>query len=306
MNVETVSPSHSTAPVRHTLGAALVVASSAFFAMAGIFTKSISSDPWTIACWRGLVGGLLITAYVVWRSGRGGLSLALGWRGWAMVLVAVFASLGFIAAFKYTYVANVAIIYATVPLMAAALEWFVLGVRPRTATLVMALVCLFGVGIIVSGGLGGGHLLGDMIAVGMTAAAALYMVMIRAFRDTPVVWVGAVSAYILFALGWLVVDPLAVSAADAWRMTGFGFTFACAVVLWTEGTRLIPATEAGVLGSAEVPFAILFAWTFLAELPPVASMAGGALVLVAVVFHALRSRRSRPHRRQADGLEAHT
>ena len=111
---------------------------------------------------------------------------------------------------------------------------------------------------------------GDLVAVTMTAGAALYMVMIRAFRDTPVVWVGAVSAYILFAMGWFIVDPLAVSAADAWRMIGFGFTFACAVVLWTEGTRLVPASEAGVLGSAEVPIAILFAWMFLAELPPAA------------------------------------
>ena len=147
--------------------------------------------------------------------------------------------MGFIAAFKYTYVANVAIIYASVPLMAAALEWAFLRVRPKGATIAMALVCLAGVGIIVSGGVGGGHFFGDMIAVAMTAGAALYMVMIRAFRETPVVWVGAVSAYILFAAGWLIVDPLAVSAADAWRMTGFGFTFACAVILWTEGTRLI-------------------------------------------------------------------
>jgi drug/metabolite transporter (DMT)-like permease len=283
------SPAAST---QRTLGAALVVASSAFFAMAGIFTKSISSDPWTIACWRGLVGGVLITLYVLWRSGRGGLTLALGPRGWAMVAVAVLASLGFIVAFKYTYVANVAIIYATVPLMAAALEWAFLRVRPRPATLAMALTCLIGVGIIVSGGLGAGHLFGDMIAVGMTAASALYMVMIRAFRDTPVVWVGAVSAYLLFILGWLIVDPLAVSAADAWRMAGFGVTFACAVILWTEGTRLVPATEAGVLGSAEVPFAILFAWTFLAELPPAASMAGGAVVMAAVVFHTLRPRKT--------------
>lgn len=272
------------------LGAGLVIASSAFFAMAGIFTKSISSDPWTIACWRGLVGGLLITAYVLWRSGRGGLSLAFGWRGWAMVAVGVFASLGFIAAFKYTYVANVAIIYATVPLMAAALEWLFLRVRPQAGTLAMALVCLAGVGIIVSGGLGGGHAFGDLVAVAMTAAAALYMVMIRAFRDTPVVWVGAVSAYVLFAASWLIVDPLAVSAADAWRMVGFGFTFACAVILWTEGTRLVAASEAGVLGSAEVPFAILFAWIFLAELPPALSVAGGAVVMAAVVFHAMRSR----------------
>jgi len=290
----TASSSSPTPIAGHSLGVGLIVASAAFFAMAGIFTKSISSDPWTIACWRGLVGGLLITGYVLWRSGRGGLSLALGWRGWTMVAVGVLASLGFIAAFKYTYVANVAIIYAAVPLMAAALEWAFLRVRPQAATIVMSLVCLLGVAIIVSGGLGGGHFFGDLVAVAMTAGAALYMVMIRAFRDTPVVWVGAVSAYILFAMGWFIVDPLAVSAADAWRMIGFGFTFACAVVLWTEGTRLVPASEAGVLGSAEVPFAILFAWMFLAELPPIASIAGGAVVMAAVIVHAFRARRPAP------------
>lgn len=295
MTSQATAPSSNSAPVAgHSLGVGLIVASAAFFAMAGIFTKSISSDPWTIACWRGLVGGLLITGYVLWRSGRSGLSLALGWRGWAMVGVGVLASLGFIAAFKYTYVANVAIIYAAVPLMAAALEWAFLRVRPRAATIVMSLVCLLGVAIIVSGGVGGGHFFGDLVAVAMTAGAALYMVMIRAFRDTPVVWVGAVSAYILFAMGWFIVDPLAVSTADAWRLIGFGFAFAFAVVLWTEGTRLVPASEAGVLGSAEVPFAILFAWMFLAELPPAASIAGGAVVMAAVVVHAFRARSPTP------------
>jgi drug/metabolite transporter (DMT)-like permease len=294
MTGHSAAPSHAAAGTERALGAGLVVASAAFFAMAGIFTKSISSDPWTIACWRGLVGGLLIAAYVLWRSGPRGASLAFGWRGWAMVAVGVLASLGFISAFKYTYVANVAIIYATVPLMAAALEWAFLRVRPRAGTIAMALVCLVGVGIIVSAGLGGGHIFGDLIAVAMTAGSALYMVMIRAFRQTPVVWVGAVSAFVLFAAGWLVTDPLAVTAADAWRLVGFGFTFACAVILWTEGTRLVPASESGVLGSAEVPFAILFAWTFLAELPPAASIAGGAVVMAAVLFHALRARRVPP------------
>lgn len=276
----------------HSLGALLVVASSAFFAMAGIFTKSISSDVWTIACWRGLVGGILITGYVLWRSGPRGLRLDFGWRGGLMIVVGVAASLGFIAAFKLTYVANVAIIYAATPLVAAFLEWLFLHVRPRPFTLAMSIVCLLGVGIIVSGGLGGGNTFGDLVALFMMVAGAVYLVMIRAFRDLPVVWVGAVSAFILFTFGWVITDPLAVSAADAWRMLGFGFTFACAVVLWTEGARLIPASESGVLGAAEVPFAILFAWTFLAELPPMLSVAGGAVVMAAVILHAMRSRRA--------------
>ncbi|MEQ1942703.1 DMT family transporter [Mesorhizobium sp. VNQ89] len=280
--------------VERRLGAMLVVASSAFFAMAGIFTKSISTDPWTIACWRGLVGGLLITGYVLWRSGPNGLRLDFGWRGWLMVAVGVAASLGFIASFKFTYVANVAVIYAATPLIAAFLEWIFLRERPRPFTLAMAVVCLLGVGIIVSGGIGGGNTFGDLVALCMTVSSAIYLVMIRAFRNSPVVWVGAVSAFILFAAGWLITDPLAVSTSDAWRMVGFGFTFACAVVLWTEGARLIPASESGVLGAAEVPFAILFAWIFLAELPPFMSIAGGAVVLTAVVLHALRARRAPP------------
>lgn len=75
-------------------------------------------------------------------------------------------------------------------------------------------------------------------------------------------------------------------------MVAFGVTFACAVILWTEGTRLVSASESGVLGSAEVPFAILFAWIFLAELPPAASIAGGAVVMAAVIVHAFRARKA--------------
>lgn len=284
----------SKAAQERTFGAGLIVTSAAFFAMAGIFTKSISSDPFAIACWRGLVGGLLITLYVLWRSGREGTRLSFGWPGWIMVIIGVFASLGFIASFKYTYVANVAVISATIPLMTAALEWLFLRIRPRSSTLLSALVCLAGVSIIMSGGLGGGHLVGDLIAVALTVTISIHMVMIRAFRETPVVWAGAVSAFILFALGWFITDPLAVSAVDAWRMAGFGFAFACAVIMWMEGTRLLSATEAGVLGVTEVPFAILFAWIFLAELPPTASLTGGAVVFGAVIMHAFRTRRPSP------------
>jgi drug/metabolite transporter (DMT)-like permease len=122
----------------------------------------------------------------------------------------------------------------------------------------------------------------------MTFGSALYMVLIRKFRDTPVVWVGAVSAFLLFALGWFVTDPLAVSQRDAILLAAFGASFALASVLWTEGSRLIPAAEAGLLGSAEVPFAILFGWLFLAEFPPAASLVGGAIVLFAVFAHAAR------------------
>lgn len=274
----------------HLLGVLLVVASALVFSLAGVLTKMISADAWTIACWRGLLGGVLISAYVAWLGRQRPLreTFRLGWRGWLLATVGSLASLAFIFAFKLTYIANVAVIYATAPFMAAALGWALLreGFQPRTA--IAAIVSLLGVVIVVSGGLGTGTLTGDGVALLMTLGNALYMVLIRAFRETPVVLAGGVSALQLFLVGWFVVDPLAVSQQDIFLLSLFGVSFAIAVVLWTEGTKMIPASEAGLLGSAETPFAIILAWIMLAEFPPLASVVGGSIVLVAVLAHAAR------------------
>lgn len=271
------------------LGVALVLASAAVFSLSGVLTKVIVSDAWTIACWRGLFGAVLISIYVWIRRDQGpeGSGLRLGWRGWLLASVGALASIAFISAFKLTYVANVAIIYATAPFAAAVLERLLLGAQPRRATMTAAAAALLGVTIMVFGGLGTGNLLGDAVAVLMTLGNALYMVLIRAFHDTPVVWAGAASAFQLFLVGWLLTDPLAVSAEDALLLTLFGASFAIALILWTEGTRLISAAESGLLGAAEVPLAILLAWLILAEMPPTASFIGGAVVLIAVFRHAV-------------------
>ena len=272
----------------HLLGVILVIASALVFSLAGVLTKSIAADAWTIACWRGLLGGMMIALYVV-RSGREKPlreTFRLGWRGWLLASVGSLASLAFIFAFKLTYIANVAVIYATVPFMAAGLAWWLLRESFHWRTAVTTAFSLLGVVILVAGGLGSGKLVGDIVALIMTLGNALYMVLIHVFRDSPVVLAGGVSALQLFVVGWFVVDPLAVSQQDAVLLSLFGISFALAVVLWTEGTKLIPAAEAGLLGSAEAPFAVLLAWLLLAELPPLASFIGGSIVLAAVFTHA--------------------
>jgi drug/metabolite transporter (DMT)-like permease len=286
---EKLRPATDTAAER-TLGIILVSASAIAFALTGVLTKSIHADPLTITCWRGFFGSILIAFYVLWRRRRSGgrESLKLGWRGWLLALEGAAASIAFIAAFKFTYVANVAVIYATSPFIAALLGFLLVREKFRLQTMVAAAVSLCGVAIMVGAGLGNGHLFGDGLALLMTAGSALYMIMVRAFRDSPVVWAGAVSAFLLFVLGWFVTEPLAVSARDMVLLAAFGCSFALASILWTEGSRLIPSAEAGLLGSAEVPFAILFALVFLGEVPPVASIIGGAIVLCAVFAHAGR------------------
>lgn len=269
------------------LGTALILLSTLFFAFAGIFTKSMSADAWTIASWRGLIGSILIGLYVLARRDRSavGSSLKLGWRGWTIAIVSAVSAMLFVASFKYTYVANVTAIYTTVPFMVAAIEWAVGGEKARPRTLVTATISITGVAVIVGGGIGGGHLAGDLTAIAMTFLCAVYLVMVRTFRDTPVVWAAAVSALLVFPAGWLITDPMTISAHDAVIVSIFGCSFAAAVILWTEGARLLPATESGLLGAAEVPFAIFIAWTLLSEVPPVQSIVGAAIVLFALFVH---------------------
>ena len=268
------------------LGAVLVATSAAVFGLAGAMTKSIHADALVITCWRGLLGGLLITVYVLWRRSRGGPGLALGWRGWLVAVVGGIASIAFISAFKYGYVANTVLIYATVPFVSALFGWLVLSERFRGRTMVSAAVSVIGVSVIVFAGLNAGGRLGDLMAVIMTVLSAVYLVMLRKFRDTPTVWAGAVSGFLLFGFGWIVSDPMSVTGADMAYLCAFGVAFAVAAILWTEGARLVPAAEAGLLGTAEVPFAILFAWMIVGEIPPKPSLVGGAVVLAAVLAHA--------------------
>lgn len=286
-------------PDRHLAGIALVLASTLAFSLAGVLTKAIVADGWTIVCWRGLIGGLLVFAYVGWCDRHRPLRqrYRLGWQGWLLAGVGSLASIAFIFSFKLTYVANVAIIYATAPFLAAALAWLAMRERFRLQTAVAAAVSAGGIALVFAGSLGSGNILGDGLALAMTFGSALYMVLIRRFRGGPVVLAGGVSALQLFVVGILVADPLAVSRQDALLLAIFGIAFAVALVLWTEGTKLIPASESGFLGTAETPFAMLLAWFFLAELPPLASFAGAAIVLTAVVGHALldlRRHRARP------------
>ena len=282
-------------------GALLVIASALTFSLSGVLTKTIEADVWTILCWRGLIGGLMIAIYVVVRRRHRSIGMAfrLGRQGWILASIGSLASITFIYAFRLTYVANVTLIYSTVPFMTAALGWWLLREHVPTRTVVAGVVSFAGV-ICISVSAGSAfNLSGDFLAVIMTFGNALYIVLVRRFQVTSTVWAGGASALQLFFVGCLMTDPLAVSRQDSLLLILFGLTFAAAIVLWTEGTRLIAAAQSGLLGTIDTPIAILLAWLVLAELPSAGALLGGAIVLTAVLGHAaidaLQTRESTKH-----------
>ncbi|HQY44650.1 MAG TPA: DMT family transporter [Paracoccaceae bacterium] len=265
----------------HRLGILLVCASAVPFSLAGIFTRLIGTEIGTVLVWRALIGGAIILLYAR-RQERG---RPMGWQGWLMVLVGGLASVAFIAAFRMTYVANVTLIYAMSPFAAAALDRMIRGVRPDGALLRAAVLSVLGVTLIFAGGFGGVSWGGDLMAGLMMGLFALYIVLIRAFPDAPALTAAAWSGLLPMAAGLALGVEILPGARDVFWLVAFGLSFAVAVILFTEGARRVSAAEAGFYGGLEVPLAVLFAWVVLAETPPATTLAGGALIVGALVWH---------------------
>lgn len=272
----------------------MMIVSGLGFGATGAISRSIDADAWQMASWRALIGGAAALVYVWIRSRVGDSRDRLGLRmratlgppGLLLITLAAASMILYIDALQRTEVANVSVILATVPFLAAGLAWLILRERLRRSTVVAAVVALAGVTLTVAGNLGPGDLDGNVRAVILALSLALIIVLIRRFEGADAVLALGLSGVLLFAVALVVADPLGVASDQYPLLVFFGAVFAVSLVLWTEGVQLIPAAEAGLLGASETPFSILLAWIVVSEAPPLATVVGGLVVLGAVFGHA--------------------
>lgn len=284
------------ARARYRLGFVLVTASAVAWSTTGFFTRLIPLDSGTMLFWRGLFGGLGILLFIVLRERKDTLRSfwAMGRPAWSFALVSTFGMLCFITSLRMTTVAHVAIIYATVPFLAAGLAWFVMRERPTAHAVAASFTALLGVGAMV--GLGGdGSLPGDLLAFGMTASMAAMMVISRRYQGIPVMQAACLSALLSGLIGMPFAADLAVSGPDLVNLALFGLVnSSIGLVLFTLGSRMLPAIETGLIGSLDAPLAPVWVWLAFAETPTTATLTGGLIVFVAVAAHIVVGARLTP------------
>jgi drug/metabolite transporter (DMT)-like permease len=275
------------------LGLVLVTGSAVAWSTAGFFTRLISLDASTMLVWRGLFGALAL-GLVAFAMKRGKLWRSLqtmGRLGWLYAVVSGGGMIMFITAFEHTTVAHVAVIYATVPFIAAALGWFLLRERPSSSAIAASLTALVGVAVMVGLGVEGGWL-GDLLALGMTLSLAIIMIIARHYRDIPVMPAAALSALLSGLACWPMGEPLTVNGHQLLLLMLFGVVnSAVGLALFTVGARLIPAIETALIGSLDAPLAPLWVWLAFGETPSRSTILGGAIVFAAVAAHMLSSAR---------------
>ena len=279
------------------LGVILVAASAIAWSFGGTIARFLSvTDSWTIVFWRSFFATLFLLAFMLVRDGpRGTLALfrGMGLAGLAVAICFATASSSFVVALAHTTVANILLIQAGVPLIAALLAWTLFREHISIATWGAIAAVIFGVGVMVSDTFAGRvSPLGDGLALLITIAFATATVITRRhaeIRMTPAVCLGtAIAACLSAALaGGDAAGPLDFALLFAFGALNLGFGLA----LFVTGARLIPAALAALIGTLEPVLGPIWVWLMNGEVPSDRTVLGGAIVLLALLVHLLMEAR---------------
>ena len=278
---------------RHGTGTLLNIGAAVAYSAAGLFTRVIDLDVWTLLFWRGLfsalfLGGLL---WALHRDRTWTVLRQLGWPGLAVALASTGGMIFYVHALRQTTVADVAVIYAASPFVTAALVRIWFRERQTASTTLASLAALFGVATMVSGDAGDGHFLGDALAFGMTVCMALVMIVVHRYPGVPMLGAACLSCVLTSAS----VGPLAswdITASDLGRLVLFGSQLGIGQALLMIGTRLVSATESALIGTLDAPLAPLWVWFAVDEVPSWRTVVGGSIVMAGVVAQILVGRSS--------------
>jgi drug/metabolite transporter, DME family len=281
--------------MRGTTGIVAVLMAGVLWSFMGLAIRNIEvAGTWAILFWRSLGTIPILLAFIAWRSGGHpvqqlksvGLTGVLG----GISLVVAFA--GAIFAIQSTTVANAVFLFSASPFLAALLGWAILRESVRRATWIAIAVAAIGMFIMVREGLAAGALAGNVAALLSALGFATFTVALRWGRLTdmvPAVVLGGVFATIVAGIVLAILgQPLLVPAHDiAISMAMGGGVLATGMILYTLGSRAIPAAELTLLSLIEVMLAPIWVWLFLGETTTGATLVGGAILLAAVVFNAV-------------------
>ena len=295
----------------HSRAVLLMLLVTLLWSTAGVVTRHLEgARSFEVTFWRSAFNVAALTAALLWLRGprlwadirSGGRALWVSALCWAVMYT------NFMLAITLTTVATVLITMSIAPLLTALFSRVFLQHRLPGRTWVA--IGIAGLGIAWMFGQqamqGGGSMTGALVALGVPIAGATNWTLLqhlhqRHARDPSVRSPDMLPAVLLGAMLSALVTlpmslPLSATAHDLSLLALLGvFQLAIPCLLVVQLTRVLPAPEISLIGLLEVVFGVLLAWVGAGEAPGPTALAGGALVIGALLFNewlALRERQA--------------
>jgi drug/metabolite transporter (DMT)-like permease len=279
-------------------GLLLVAASALAWSFGGTIARFIvTTDSWTVVFWRSFFATLFLLLFLGFRNGPQGSVQkfrAMGWAGIAVGVCFAIASTSFVVALGYTTVANILLMQAGAPLIAALLSFVFFGERVSLATWAAIAAVIAGVAIMVSQSLSGHvSLMGDGLALVITLAFSIAIVITRRHHEIEMVPAVCLGTGLAGVFATFMATQVYVSWPDfAWLILFGAVNLGLGLAMFVTGARAIPAAMAALISTLEPVLAPVWVWLVHNEVPALMTMVGGGVVFAALLIHVLLQLRS--------------
>jgi drug/metabolite transporter (DMT)-like permease len=285
----------------HTRAVFLMVAVTLMWSIAGVVTRHLEhARSFEITFWRSFFTVASLMVILPFFQGRevfarirsGSAALWISGVCWIVMIT------GFMIALTLTSVANVLVTMSVGPFLTALFARIFIGYRIPVRTWIAILVAGAGIAYMYAAQVSGGQVAGTLVALCVPLAGAVNWTVVQRSQArglnvdlVPSVLIGAViSTLTTLPLAM----PLQASGHDIALLALLGLVqLAIPCTLSVLCARVLKAPEIALLASLEVIFGILLAWVGAGEVPGQTVLAGGALVIGALVANELVGWRTR-------------
>jgi drug/metabolite transporter (DMT)-like permease len=288
--------------ISYFVGVILVLMAGVFWSSMGLGIRMIEqANVWQILFYRSIALAIFLFSIITIRSGFKPLR-AIHSTGFAGVIGGVglvFAFAGGIYAIQTTTVANAMLLFAAAPFLAAVAGWIILREDVRRATWVAMLFAIIGIAIMVVNGVASGRWVGNLSALLSATGFAVFSIALRwgKLEDMlPAVFLAGIFSMLTAALVCATNDfGFAVPRNDIVIAVLLGvFQVGLGLVVYTIGSRVVPAGELVLLSMTEVLLGPLWVWIFVGETAGFYTLLGGAILMLALAGNALSGLRRKP------------
>jgi len=283
-------------------GMALVFFAGVLWSTVGLGVRFIEdAQAWQILFFRSISLSLFLAVIISFKRQENPFTLAsrMGMNGVLGALALVAAYAGGIYSIQATSVGNAMLLFASAPFMTAILGQVVLGEKVRRQTWFAIIVAIIGIVIMVADKFGGAAIYGNLAAIASAFGFAVFTITLRRGKTTdmmPVVFLSGLFGMVIMAVICLLTSlTFAVPLNDIGIAMSMGvFQVGAGLVLYTIGSRTVPAAELTLLSLAEVVLGPFWVWLFLGEILTINTIIGGMVLLVAIAGNALSGQRRKP------------
>ena len=280
-------------------GPLLVFLGAVCLSFGGLIVKSFEgANLWQILFWRQFFFSITVALYLLFTYKKNFFKsfYTSGLPGFIGGIILAIGFAAYVFSMYTTTVANTNFIITTETIFLAVFGYFFLKEKINLITFISIILGMSGVLIILGSSLSiqtSEQFIGNIVAFIMPISFAVLVVIIRKYPNVDMVPAQFTAGVTAGIIGFLVAGQLSISIHDLFLalMAGF-FQIGFGFILITVGSQTTPAAVVGVMMLTESVFGPLWAWLFINEVPPIAVIIGGSIIVFSILFQSFFNRKA--------------